>query len=176
MWEIRRYRISRISSINFTLIIVVVAVTVATVKVDAQNTDLYPNSRIRVYDDISWGSNKDDPGSLSISETYASFSGLKGSMVLRYAGMLPDFGDTQASGARVYRIVNADQYYRENKWPNGLCDREVKWVGVRVFPPAPPGYELPKKSVRFTALVGDDFKSLDPNSVCTGAMYQLRSE
>jgi hypothetical protein len=70
-------------------------------------------------------------GTLRLSGTSAAFEHHQGSMTLEFAGTLPDFpGYKIASeflaGASVYRVTNAEQYFRDN--PNICGGKPLKFI------------------------------------------------
>jgi hypothetical protein len=134
--------------------------------------DSYPNGVVREYDSISVGSNT-DPGTLYLSTSSAVFSGLKGHMDLQFVGVASNSGDEEISEARIYRVVNADRFYRDNKWPNGLCDRQIEFIGMRLLPDLPASFGYPKGAIGVTALTQKNFNRITPSSVCTGISYLL---
>jgi hypothetical protein len=65
------------------------------------------------------------------AEDFASFSFLRGHMALAYAGMMPPQNDSSYPNIKIYRIVNADEFFSLNKGNNEyLCRTPVRWLGV----------------------------------------------
>ena len=85
-------------------------------------------------------------GRAQLSSTSAAFEEYKGSMSLEFAGVLPNYpGYRIASeffaGASVYRVTNADQYYRDNpticggKKPNFIVMKFTSLADIKDSPP-----------------------------------------
>ena len=153
----------------------VIAATLAiglAAKAETTKVDPYPNTVMREYDPVSIGTDS-LLGTLYMSDKFASFSKLKGHMDLQFAGTMPDFGDTQLSNAHVYRITNAESFFRKNKLANGYCGDKVFWLGVRVLPQLPGLLRWPRDSIRVTLITNPDYRKLTPGSVCSGSSYRL---
>lgn len=61
-----------------------------------------------------------DPGSehMWLAEDFASFSSMRGHLVLAYAGMMPPENERSDPNIKMYRIVNAEEFFRLNKGNN----------------------------------------------------------
>jgi len=75
-----------------------------------------------------------DPGSerMWLAEDFASFSDMSGHLVLAYAGMMPPENDRSSPNIKIYRIVNAEEFFRLNKGNNEYpcAQKPARWLGV----------------------------------------------
>src|SRR5262245_53392905 len=74
-------------------------------------------------------------GTMQLSGTSASFEDYKGQMTLEYVGELPQFSGYRIasdflSGARVYRVSNEDQYFKDN--PTICGGKPLKFIVAKV--------------------------------------------
>lgn len=69
-------------------------------------------------------------GQLLLSNTQLQFAALKGQMKLQYVGMMPDSAGPDIGGATVYRIKNAERFFRKNGGNEALCSKAPRWVAV----------------------------------------------
>lgn len=70
-------------------------------------------------------------GPMKLGSNFLSFEKFPGHMELEYAGVLPDVpakGHVRAelAGAPVYRVTNADEYFRISK----VCSGPVRWIAL----------------------------------------------
>lgn len=75
-----------------------------------------------------------DPGSehMWLAEDFASFSGMRGHLVLAYAGMMPPENEKSDPNIKMYRVVNAEEFFRLNKGNNEYpcAGLPARWLGV----------------------------------------------
>jgi hypothetical protein len=75
-----------------------------------------------------------EPGSehMWLAEDFASFSDMSGHLVLTYAGMMPPQNDKSDPNIKIYRIINAGEFFRLNKGNSEYpCNRApARWLGV----------------------------------------------
>jgi len=75
-----------------------------------------------------------DPGSehMWLAEDFASFSDMRGHLVLAYAGMMPPERDKSDPNIKIYRIVNTEEFFKLNKGNSEYpCARKpARWLGV----------------------------------------------
>jgi hypothetical protein len=137
---------------------------------------LLPTSIVRTYLPISSGTDS-ALGFLRLSERFASFSRIKGHMDLEFAGVLPDFGIRQISGASIYRVVNADEFYRDNRVTLGPCPRPITWLGVVLLKDFQPAPNEPRNAVRVSLFTISNYRNYDPNQpgLCRTDTYALPS-
>lgn len=165
-------------SMRGLLVATAIAATLAIEPVSGAETatgNSYPNAVVREYDPVSVNT-ESLLGPLHMSSKIATFSKLKGHMDLNYAGTMPNFGDTELSNARVYRITNAEEYFEANKSADGYCGEKAFYLGVRALPKLPGLLRWPRNSVRVTLLANPDYKKLTPGSVCSGDSYVLNQK
>lgn len=58
-------------------------------------------------------------------------------MKLEYVGLMPDETGEQLAGASVYRVKNADSYFKKNAGRDGYCTATPRWVAVNSRTGAP---------------------------------------
>ncbi len=51
-------------------------------------------------------------------------------MELEFAGIMPDGAGPDIAGSTVYRVKNADEFFRKNTGKNAFCDRTPQWIAV----------------------------------------------
>jgi hypothetical protein len=96
-----------------------------------------PTRNTRLYQAVS---NNTDflNGDLQLSTTSARFTKRAGEMTLKRVGKMTTSADFELSGATIYRVVNARQYFRGNARANGFCPRPVRWLAIRGAPDIAP--------------------------------------
>jgi hypothetical protein len=115
-----------------------------------------------------------DPGSehMWLAEDFASFSGMKGHLVLAYAGMMPPQNQPADPNIRIYRIVNAEEFFRLNKGNSEYpCGETVaRWLGVRKTDDP----EDPKSDVRVMLYDVGDYRAYqeDKGGLCASYPYR----
>jgi hypothetical protein len=114
-------------------------------------------------------------GAMQLSGSFAAFEEYKGHMTLEYAGVLPAFSGYRIasdflSGALVYRVTNAEQYFQDN--PTICGGRPLKFIVVKVTS-LEDIEEGPAASVNLWLLSLDDYKDFRPtmSDPCGGDTY-----
>jgi hypothetical protein len=76
-------------------------------------------------------------GQLFLSNTQLQFAALEGQMKLQYAGIMPDSAGPDMAGATIYRVKNADGFYKKNAGKSAFCSEQPRWVAVSSHTGAP---------------------------------------
>lgn len=69
-------------------------------------------------------------GELHLSNTHLQFAALEGQMKLQYVGIMPDDAGPDIAGATIYRVKNADGFFRKNFGKGPFCSKAPLWVAV----------------------------------------------
>jgi hypothetical protein len=69
-------------------------------------------------------------GELLLSNTQLQFAALEGQMKLQYVGIMPDSAGPDIAGATIYRVKNAEAFFRKNAAKGTLCSKAPLWVAV----------------------------------------------
>lgn len=69
-------------------------------------------------------------GELLLSNTQLQFAALEGQMKLQYVGIMPDSAGPDMAGATIYRVKNAEAFFRKNAAKDSLCETAPRWVAV----------------------------------------------
>jgi hypothetical protein len=133
----------------------------------ATEGDLMPSAQSRHYDPISNHTDQLE-GDLTLSTDHARFSKRKGIMDIEFAGTMPENKNFELSGAAVYRVKNAQQYFELNGGANGMCPEPTRWLTIRLIPGASP-------MIRVGQLFVEDWKQYDPSKLglCGADTYAL---
>ena len=76
-------------------------------------------------------------GQLFLSNTQLQFAALEGQMKLQYVGIMPDSAGPDMAGATIYRVKNAEGFYKKNVGKNAFCSAQPLWVAVSSHTGAP---------------------------------------
>ena len=76
-------------------------------------------------------------GPLLLSSTQLQFGALEGEMKLQYVGIMPDSAGADMAGSTIYRVKNADAYFKKNDGKNAFCSEAPLWVAVSSHTGAP---------------------------------------
>lgn len=76
-------------------------------------------------------------GELHISGSQLRLGALDGEMKLEYVGLMPQTGGTDMAGGSVYRVKNADSFFKANEGRNAWCVEPPRWVVVNSETGAP---------------------------------------
>ena len=76
-------------------------------------------------------------GQLFLSNTQLQFAALEGQMKLQYVGIMPDSAGPDIAGATIYRVKNAEGFYKKNVGKNAFCSEQPLWVAVSSHTGAP---------------------------------------
>lgn len=97
-----------------------------------QTQDAWPTDVMRNYEPWSLRAEA-EYGDIRLSTSSVSFSRLKGQMNLRYETTLGEDAERIISQPtrelRVYRILNAEQFARQNNQPHFFCG-SAEWLGM----------------------------------------------
>jgi hypothetical protein len=104
------------------------AITLVLIKF-AYAADLYPTNKTRAYEDLGWRTWL-SWGTLNLSETSATFSNLRGSLKLQYAGPMPANAGTRSNPGRVYKILNSAEFFAANRTNKIFQCKEIKFLGL----------------------------------------------
>jgi hypothetical protein len=69
-------------------------------------------------------------GELRLSNTLLQFVALEGEMKLQYVGIMPDSAGPDIAGATIYRVRNADAFFKKNAGKGAFCEEVPRWVAV----------------------------------------------
>jgi hypothetical protein len=69
-------------------------------------------------------------GQLHLSNTGLQLEALEGQMKLQYVGIMPDGAGGDIAGATIYRVKNADAYFKRNAGKDAFCPTMPRWVAV----------------------------------------------
>ena len=131
----------------------------------AAGNDAMPTSAVRAYGPYSSGTDV-RLGSMLLGTGSVKFAALEGTMQLEDAGRMPDDAGSETGGARVFRVANAEPFFRANAGRNGFCDAPVRWLGVK-----PAGKGL----IRVMFLTLEDYRAYRPDGpgLCSGDTYMM---
>ena len=76
-------------------------------------------------------------GELHLSNTQLRLGALQGEMKLEYVGQISESAGTDMAGGSVYRVKNADRYFKQNEGRNAWCSEPPLWVVVNSETGAP---------------------------------------
>jgi len=131
--------------------------------------DPMPTDSARSYSALSNGTSS-TLGTMKLSRTSASFSKLKGELTLQYSDVWNNGSDTDYGG-NVYKILNADAFFSQNKGKNGFCDEPVRWLTVMDM-----SDQLGDGAVRIGMLSIDDWRKYSPDALgaCSADTFTLK--
>lgn len=69
-------------------------------------------------------------GELLLSNTRLQFAALEGQMKLQYVGIMPDSAGPDIAGATIYRVKNAEGFFKKNFGKGPFCSKAPLWVAV----------------------------------------------
>jgi len=76
-------------------------------------------------------------GQLHLSNTQLQFAALEGQMNLQYVGIMPDSAGPDIAGATIYRVKNAQRFFKKNAGKSAFCSEQPRWVAVSSHTGAP---------------------------------------
>jgi len=76
-------------------------------------------------------------GELYLSHTSLQFAGLEGQMTLDFVGIMPDSAGPDIAGSSIYRVKNADAFFKKNSGKDAYCSEKPLWVAVNSATGAP---------------------------------------
>jgi hypothetical protein len=112
-------------------------------------------------------------GTLELDDKHLRLEAFKGEMKLQYAGKMPEKEGNDLSGASVYRVQNADRYFKENSGGKSWCAEPARWVAVSSRNGAPAWSE----EIWMALLTVDDWTRYGDGGTgyCAGGRYVLVS-
>lgn len=131
--------------------------------------DPMPSDNMRSYSALSNGTSSTLGNTMKLSRTSASFSKLKGDLKLQYSDVWNSGNDTEYGGD-VYKVLNADEFFLQNKGKNGFCDEPVRWLTVKNI-----SDQLGDGAVRIGMLSIDDWRKYKPDALgaCSADTFTL---
>lgn len=132
--------------------------------------DPMPTDSARSYSALSNGTSSTLGTTMKLSRTSASFSKLKGELKLQYSDVWNN-GNNTDYGGNVYRVLNADAFFSQNKGKNGFCDEPVRWLTVMDM-----SNQLGDGAVRVGMLSIDDWRRYRPDALgaCSADTFTLK--
>lgn len=132
--------------------------------------DPMPSDNARSYSALSNGTSSTLGNTMKLSRTSASFSKLKGDLKLQYSDVWNSGNDTEYGGD-VYKVLNADAFFLQNKGKNGFCDEPVRWLTVKNI-----SDQLGDGAVRIGMLSIDDWRKYKPDALgaCSADTFTLK--
>jgi hypothetical protein len=108
-------------------------------------------------------------GQLHLNNRELTLDSLEGAMKLEFAGIMPESAGPDIAGSSVYRVTNAEEYFRKNEGKNAFCDRMPRWVAVS----SPTGAPAWSDEIWLGLLVVEDWKQFEHASdqLCAGGDY-----
>jgi hypothetical protein len=76
-------------------------------------------------------------GQLHLSSTQLQFDALETQMTLEYAGIMPESAGPDIAGASIYRVKNAESFFKKNVGKEAFCSEMPRWVAVSSSTGAP---------------------------------------
>ncbi|WP_180898704.1 hypothetical protein [Martelella soudanensis] len=128
-----------------------------------------PTDSARSYAALSNGTSSTLGDTMKLSRTSASFSRLEGEMKLQYIDVWNSGNDAEFGG-NVYKVLNADTFFSQNKKKNGFCDQPVRWLTVKDI-----SGQIGDGAVRIGMLSIDDWRKYKPDALgaCSADTYTL---
>lgn len=132
--------------------------------------DPMPTDNARSYSALSNGTASTLGTIMKLSRTSASFSKLRGQMNLQYSDVWDNENDADYGG-NVYKVLNADTFFSQNKGKNGSCDEPVRWLTVMDM-----SNQLGDGAVRIGMLSIDDWRKYKPDALgaCSADTFTLK--
>ena len=108
-------------------------------------------------------------GELLLNNTQLQFAALQGQMKLQYVGIMPDSAGPDIAGATIYRVKNAEGFFRKNAGNEGFCSKAPLWVAVSSESGAPAW----SNQIWVGLLTLEDWQSFMPgkDEACLGGDY-----
>jgi hypothetical protein len=136
----------------------------------------FPDSIPRMYDapHFAGALTEDGPdrfvGPVRLSTSSAHFAKLAGTMRLAFVDTAP--ANTPAeflAGARVYRVLNADEFYARNKASQAFCGAPFRWIALKA---------VDRSTIRLTTFYIRDWRMDrdDKLGECSSLLFQRRDD
>jgi hypothetical protein len=108
-------------------------------------------------------------GQLHLSNRELKLDSLEGAMQLEFAGIMPESAGPDIAGSSVYRVKNAEDFFRKNTGKSAFCDRMPRWVAVN----SPTGAPAWSDEIWLGMLTLDDWARFThgEDQVCIGGDY-----
>jgi hypothetical protein len=108
-------------------------------------------------------------GELLLSNTRLQFAALEGQMKLQYVGIMPDSAGPDIAGATIYRVKNAEGFFKKNFGKGPFCSKAPLWVAVSSESGAPAW----SNQIWVGLLTLEDWKSFRPTEdhACLAGNY-----
>ena len=108
-------------------------------------------------------------GELHLSGTQLRLGALDGEMKLEYVGLMPETGGTDMAGGSVYRVRNADRFFKQNEGRNAWCHDAPRWIVVNSETGAPAW----SNEIFVGLLTVDEWAKFTPeeSGYCSGGKY-----
>jgi hypothetical protein len=108
-------------------------------------------------------------GQLHLSNTQLQLAALEGQMKLQYVGIMPDSAGPDIAGATIYRVKNAEGFFKKNAGKEAFCSKMPRWVAVTSESGAPAW----SKEIWVGFLTLDDWANFKhtQDRVCLGGDY-----
>jgi len=117
-------------------------------------------------------------GNMRLGEEFASFSRLKGHMDLQFVGTMPDYIRLKDPEIQVYRVINADEFFRMNPAVPILCKGPIKWMGVTLLEDIQNPLTAPARGVSISFFDLSDYREFTPRWVgfCGAQTFELQRQ
>jgi hypothetical protein len=117
-------------------------------------------------------------GDMRLSEKVVSFSLLKGHMDLQFVGTMPDYIRLKDPEIQVYRVINADEFFRMNPAVPILCKGPIKWMGVTLLEDIQNPLTEPARGVSISFFDLSDYREFTPRWVgfCGAQTFELQRQ
>ncbi len=108
-------------------------------------------------------------GALDLSNTRMRLRALEGEMKLEYVGLMPELAGSDLAGAHVYRVRNADRYFKQNQGRSHFCTEPARWLAVNSRTGAPAWSD----EIWIGLLTIEDWSTYTPDvtGYCAGGLY-----
>jgi hypothetical protein len=133
-----------------------------------------PDSLPQMYDPMTFDTAESGPsflmGPVELSTSSAKFAKLRGTMRLMFETTTPaDTPGEDLASTRLYRIVNADEYFALNKGKPGFCYEPPRWMALRA---------IDRSIIRLTFFDIRDWRKYRDNKLgeCSSSFYSLRDD
>lgn len=113
-------------------------------------------------------------GQLHLNNRELTLDSLEGAMKLEFAGIMPDSAGPDIAGSSIYRVTNAEAFFRKNAGKKAFCDRMPRWVAVS----SPTGAPAWSDEIWLGMLTLEEWKGFAHASdrVCIGGNYIRTSD
>ena len=143
----------------------------------ANSENVLPTPNVKLYRPAS-DKGIDILGDMRLSEKSVSFSLLKGHMDLQFVGTMPDYIFLKDPEIQVYRVNNADEFFRMNPAVPILCKGPIKWMGVTLLEDIQNPLTAPARGVSISFFDISDYREFTPrwNGFCGAQFFELQRQ